>query len=105
MGFAESRPEVAADATYQLVRAISQVAPSVLTKHGKTKNPFPNVDSSSGVLFYHYGIHETLYYTVTFGVSRALGPLPQLVWDRILGLPIERPKSLSLEKIVELVGK
>ncbi|ANB15629.1 citrate (Si)-synthase CIT1 [Sugiyamaella lignohabitans] len=104
MAFADSRPEVAADPVFKLVRAISEVAPGVLTEHGKTKNPFPNVDSSSGVLFHHYGIHETLYYTVTFGVSRALGPLPQLIWDRILGLPIERPKSLSLEKIVELVG-
>lgn len=102
MAFAESRPEVSADPVYQLVRSISEVAPGVLTEHGKTKNPFPNVDSSSGVLFHHYGITETLYYTVTFGVCRSLGPLPQLIWDRILGLPIERPKSLSLEKIVEL---
>ena len=43
----------------------------------QTKNPFPNVDSSSGVLFHHYGFKETLYYTATFGVSRGLGPLAQ----------------------------
>lgn len=103
MRFAAERPDVANDPVFKLVKKVSEVAPGVLTKHGKTKNPFPNVDSSSGVLFYHYGIRETLYYTVTFGVSRALGPLPQLIWDRILGLPIERPKSLSLEKIIELV--
>lgn len=103
MEFAASRPEVSADPTFQLVKTISEVAPGVLTEHGKTKNPFPNVDSSSGVLFHHYGITDTLYYTVTFGVCRSLGPLPQLVWDRILGLPIERPKSLSLEKILEQV--
>lgn len=102
MNFATSRPEVAADPVFKLVKSISEVAPGVLTEHGKTQNPFPNVDSSSGVLFYHYGMKETLYYTVTFGVSRGLGPLPQLVWDRIFGLPIERPKSLSLEKIIEL---
>lgn len=99
--FARERPEVAADPTVQLVLKNAEIAPAVLTEHGKTKNPHPNVDSSSGVLFHHYGITETLYYTVTFGVSRALGPLPQLIWDRILGLPIERPKSLSLEKIIE----
>lgn len=104
MAFAESRPDVSANPVFRLVKQISEVAPGVLTKHGKTKNPYPNVDSSSGVLFHHYGITETLYYTVTFGVSRALGPLPQLIWDRILGLPIERPKSLSLEKIKEIVG-
>ena len=32
-----------------------QVVPDVLTKHGKTKNPYPNVDSHSGVLLWHYG--------------------------------------------------
>lgn len=101
VNFAKERPEVASDPVVELVLRNSEVAPGVLLEHGKTKNPHPNVDSSSGVLFHHYGITQTLYYTVTFGVSRALGPLPQLIWDRILGLPIERPKSLSLEKIIE----
>lgn len=68
----------------------------------QAKNPYPNVDSSSGVLFHHYGFHETLYYTVTFGVSRGLGPLAQLIWDRALGLPIERPKSINLEGLLKL---
>lgn len=45
------------------------------------------------------------YYTVLFGVSRALGVLASLVWDRGLGLPIERPKSLSTEKMKEMVSK
>jgi citrate synthase len=35
------------------------------------------------------------FYTVLFGVSRALGVLAQLVWDRALGLPIERPSSTT----------
>ncbi|KAK9456135.1 citrate synthase-like protein [Dipodascopsis uninucleata] len=102
MGFALSRPSIGADPLFQLVLKTSQVAPEVLTKHGKTKNPYPNVDSSSGVLFHHFGITETLYYTVTFGVSRSLGPLTQLIWDRVLGLPIERPKSLSLRSIADM---
>ena len=68
----------------------------------QTKNPYPNVDSSSGVLFHHYGFHETLYYTATFGVSRGLGPLAQLIWDRALGLPIERPKSINLNGLLKL---
>ncbi|KAF2753314.1 citrate synthase-like protein [Pseudovirgaria hyperparasitica] len=104
--FADARPEIAKDPVYQLVRANSEVAPGVLKEHGKTKNPFPNVDSSSGVLFYHYGFTETLYYTATFGVSRGLGPLAQLVWDRALGLPIERPKSINLAGLLkEVEGK
>ena len=62
----------------------------------QTKNPHPNVDAVSGVLFHHYGFQQPLYYTVTFGVSRALGPLVQLIWDRAMGMPIERPKSINL---------
>lgn len=96
MDFADTRPDVLANPVFQLVKKNSQIAPAVLTEHGKTKNPHPNVDAASGVLFHHYGFHQPLYYTVTFGVSRALGPLAQLVWDRALGLPIERPKSINL---------
>lgn len=74
-----------------------------LTPLIQTKNPYPNVDSSSGVLFHFYGFKETLYYTATFGVSRGLGPLAQLIWDRALGLPIERPKSINLAGILKQV--
>ncbi|KAI5799508.1 citrate synthase-like protein, partial [Pyronema domesticum] len=101
--FAKTRPEVAASDVFKLVQKTSEIAPQVLTTHGKTKNPHPNVDSASGCLFHHYGINQDLYYTVTFGVSRGLGPLAQLIWDRALGLPIERPKSLSMEAIEKIV--
>jgi citrate synthase len=37
-------------------------------------------------------------------VSRALGVLPQLIIDRALGMPIERPKSFSTEAYAKLVG-
>lgn len=102
MKFASSRPEIAQDPLFRLVKRNSEIAPGVLTEHGRTKNPFPNVDSGSGVLFHHYGFHETLYYTATFGVSRGLGPLAQLIWDRALGLPIERPKSINLQGLLQL---
>jgi hypothetical protein len=46
-------------------------------------------------VLYHYGLTEFKYYTVIFGVSRALGALTQLVWARAFGLPIERPKCAS----------
>ncbi|GCB27888.1 2-methylcitrate synthase, mitochondrial [Aspergillus awamori] len=100
MDFAATRPDVQANPVFQLVKKNSEIAPEVLTQHGKTKNPHPNVDAASGVLFYHYGFQQPLYYTVTFGVSRALGPLVQLIWDRALGLPIERPKSINLKGLV-----
>ncbi|MCJ1400921.1 hypothetical protein MMC11_004132 [Xylographa trunciseda] len=101
MAFAAARPEIARDPLFQLVQKNSEIAPDVLKEHGKTKNPYPNVDSSSGVLFHHYGFHETLYYTAIFGVSRGLGPLAQLIWDRALGLPIERPKSIDLAGLLK----
>ena len=44
------------------------------------------------------------FYTVLFGVSRAIGVLPQLIIDRALGAPIERPKSLSTDGYAKLVG-
>lgn len=95
--FGLNRPEeFKNDEHFHLVKNLSEIAPGVLTKHGKTKNPFPNVDSASGILFYHYGIKKLLFFTVIFGASRSLGPLSQLVWDRALGMPIERPKSITL---------
>ena len=100
--FASARPEIAQDPLFQLVKQNSEIAPQVLLEHGKTKNPHPNVDSASGVLFHHYGFEETLYYTATFGVSRGLGPLAQLIWDRALGLPIERPKSVDLKGLLAM---
>lgn len=104
--FATTRPqEFAKDNKVQLMQKLSQIAPEVLTKHGKTKNPYPNVDSASGILFYHYGIDQLLFFTVIFGCSRSMGPLSQLVWDRILGMPIERPKSMDLNSIKALCEK
>ncbi len=86
------------DAPYiKLVRKIYNVVPGVLTETGKVKNPWPNVDAISGSLLTSYGISEFPIYTVLFGVSRSLGVLSQLIWDRLLGLPIERPKSQNLE--------
>jgi len=100
IGWANTKKEFNQAPLFQLVKQNSEVAPDVLKEHGKTKNPFPNVDSASGVLFYQYGFKETLYFTAIFGVSRGLGPLAQLIWDRALGLPIERPKSIDLKGLL-----
>lgn len=93
------------DPMFKLVSQIYNIAPGVLTEHGKTKNPYPNVDAHSGVLLQHFGFVEQDYYTVLFGVSRALGCTAGLIWARALGFPIERPKSMTTEALKKLVTK
>ncbi len=44
----------------------------------QVKNPWPNVDAHSGVLLQYYGMTESNFYTVLFGVSRAIGVLSQV---------------------------
>lgn len=83
------------DEMFELVSQCLTVIPKVLGGIGKVANPYPNVDAHSGVLLRYYGLTEEKYYTVLFGVSRAIGPLANLVWDRALGLPLERPKSVT----------
>ena len=78
---------------------IYEVVPPILQSLGKIKNPWPNVDAHSGALLVHYGMVEYEYYTVLFSVSRALGVLTSLIWDRALGLPLERPKSVTTELV------
>ena len=85
------------DELFKIVDTIYSVMPGILTEHGKVSNPYPNVDSHSGVLLWHYGFTQYQYYTVLFGVSRAVGGLCQLYWDRALGLALERPKSHTPE--------
>jgi citrate synthase len=78
---------------------IYEAVPPVLQTIGKIKNPWPNVDAHSGALLVHYGMVEYEFYTVLFGVSRALGVLASLCWDRALGLPLERPKSVTTDLV------
>ena len=56
-------------------------------------------------MFKYYGLKEYEYYTVLFGLGRTFGVLSQLFWDRALNVPLERPKSLSLQKINDTVTK
>jgi citrate synthase len=85
------------DENFQIVKMLYEVVPDILTKQGKAKDPWPNVDAHSGVLLVHYGLVEYDFYTVLFGVSRAIGVLASLILDRALGLPLERPKSVTTE--------
>ncbi|MCO5237364.1 MAG: citrate (Si)-synthase, eukaryotic [Chitinophagaceae bacterium] len=94
------------DPLVNTVWRVYEVVPDVLKALGKVKNPWPNVDAHSGALLVHYGLVEYEFYTVLFGVSRSLGVLASLCWDRALGLPLERPKSVSTRLVKEwLSGK
>lgn len=93
------------DPTVKTVWNVYEVAPPILEGTGKIKNPWPNVDAHSGSLLKHYGLVEEDFYTVLFGVSRALGVLANLCWDRALGFPIERPKSITTEWVKKFVAE
>jgi citrate synthase len=93
------------DENFQIVQMLYTVVPTVLKEQGKAKNPWPNVDAHSGCLLVHYGVTEYDFYTVLFGVSRALGVLASLVWDRASMLPLERPKSVTTEWIQQQFGE
>jgi citrate synthase len=87
------------DPLVQIVWNVYDVVPPILESLGKVKNPWPNVDAHSGALLVHYGMKEYEFYTVLFGVSRALGVLASLIWDRALGFALERPKSVTTELV------
>lgn len=93
------------DPTVKTVWNVYEVAPDILESTGKIKNPWPNVDAHSGALLKHYGLVEEDFYTVLFGVSRSLGVLASLCWDRALGFPLERPKSMTTEWIKSYIAK
>jgi len=90
------------DPLFKLVNQIYAIVPEVLLEAGKAKNPWPNVDAHSGVLLTHYGLNQMEFYTVLFGVSRAFGVAAQLIWDRAIGAPLERPKSYSTASIQKM---
>jgi citrate synthase len=89
---------------FKLVSMIYEVAPPILQEQGKAKNPWPNVDAQSGVIQWYYGVTEYDFYTVLFGVGRALGCLANVTWDRALGYAIERPKSVTTAMLEEAAG-
>ena len=91
------------DPLVNIVWNVFDVVPTILEDLGKVKNPWPNVDAHSGALLEFYGIKEHNFYTVLFGVSRAIGVLAQLCWDRAYGLPLERPKSITTEELKEFI--
>ena len=92
------------DPLFKYVDLIFKVTPPILLEQGKAKNPWPNVDAQSGVIQWYYGLTEYEFYTVLFGIGRALGVVANIIWDRALGYPIERPKSITTAMMEEMAG-
>ncbi|HRO84087.1 MAG TPA: citrate (Si)-synthase [Niabella sp.] len=93
------------DTFVNIIWRIYETVPPILQSLGKIKNPWPNVDAHSGALLMHYGMVEHDYYTVLFAVSRALGVLSSLCWDRALNMPLERPKSVTTAAVKRWLNK
>jgi citrate synthase len=89
------------DPIFKYVDLLYKVVPDILLAKGKAKNPWPNVDAQSGVIQWHYGVKEYEFYTVLFGIGRALGVCSNIIWARALGYPLERPKSLTTAMLEE----
>lgn len=92
------------DPLFKYVDILYKVVPPILMEHGKAKNPWPNVDAQSGIIQWHYGVREYDFYTVLFGVGRSIGICANIIWDRALMYPLERPKSLTTDMLEKLAG-
>jgi len=93
------------DPLFKYVDMLFRIVPPVLLEQGKAKDPWPNVDAQSGVIQWYYGVREYDFYTVLFAVGRALGVVCNIIWDRALGYPIERPKSVTTAMLEDMAAK
>lgn len=93
------------DEIVNVVWKVYEAVPPILQGMGKIKNPWPNVDAHSGAILVHYGLDQYSFYTVLFGVSRALGVLAATCWSRALGMPLERPKSVTLDWVKKFLAE
>jgi citrate synthase len=93
---------MADDLIFKYVDLLYKVVPPILREQGKAKNPWPNVDAHSGAIQWHYGVKEYDFYTVLFGIGRSIGICANIIWDRALNYPLERPKSVTTEMLEKL---
>ncbi len=99
-----SLKHLADDPIFKYADLLYKVVPPILQEQGKAKNPWPNVDAQSGVIQWHYGVTEYDFYTVLFGIGRAIGICANIIWDRALGYPLERPKSVTTDMLEDIAG-
>lgn len=83
----------------KMARMLRSQGTKVLKENPKVSDPYPNVDQISGTFLTASGFGYPEYYTVLFGLSRAVGIARQIVYERLearegKGTPIVRPKYL-----------
>ncbi|OMJ90918.1 hypothetical protein SteCoe_6684 [Stentor coeruleus] len=93
------------DPLCNLVGQCFKIIPDVLKEFGKVKYPYPNAEAHSEVLMYSYGLRIYDYYTVLFGVARAIGCCINLVWDRALMFPLERPDGITIDSMMKICSE
>ncbi len=87
------------DDYFKLALTLRKVGSEFLSKIEKISNPYPNVDAVSGSLLNACGLTNENYYTILFGMSRAVGITAQIFYERLearggKGTPIVRPKYI-----------
>ena len=83
----------------KMVNILRAVGPKVLKENPKISDPYPNVDAVSGTALSAAGFGYPEYFTVLFGLSRLVGIVAQIMYERLearggKGTPIVRPKYI-----------
>lgn len=83
------------DPLLRVAEAFFAVVPDILREDGRTPHGWPRSDAFAGALLYRCGLKEVSYYPVLFAVARTLGICARIVLDQALGVPVERPLSVT----------
>jgi len=83
----------------KIAALLRKAGTKVLKENPKITNPYPNVDAISGTVLSVMGFPYPQYFTVLFGMARAVGIARQIVYERVearngKGTPIVRPKYI-----------
>lgn len=98
--FAKANASVWNNERVQLAEGMYQQVPPFLRSTGKVANPQPNTDAMSGAILSSLGLEQRTYYTAVFAAARSIGVVAQVVQARKLALPIERPRSVTLDELL-----
>ena len=70
-------------------------------EHEKFKTIFAKSEINSGPLFMHYGITDPEFHATLLAMSRSIGLLSQMMWDKALLFPVHRSKSVDMNDMEE----